>query len=64
MREALEEGQVYRDNTGYLVKLDRRVAGDGTQWFVATWCNNHWSYDDGIIEPSDLQCKVADPEKE
>jgi hypothetical protein len=57
-RASLEPDQIFRMFDGSLVKLDRRVAGDGTKWFVADWCNGHWSYEDGIIEPCDLHSRV------
>ena len=55
-RDKLEEGQIFRIYDGSLVKLDRRVPGDGTQWYVAEWID-HWSHEDRIIEPGDLRGK-------
>lgn len=70
-RDELEEGQVFRDRQGNLVKLDRRVPGDGTKWYAADWyppCpghkgyeRGHWSYEDSTLEPGDLVEQVADP---
>lgn len=57
-RNELQEGQVFINYTGDRVKLDRRVAGDGTKWFVADWCSGHWSYEDSIVEPGDLRYRV------
>jgi hypothetical protein len=47
---------VFRDYNDGLVKLDRRVPGDGTKWYVARWYerNHRWSHDDATIEPSEL----------
>jgi hypothetical protein len=53
-RTELESDQVYSHYDGSIMKLDRRVPGDGTQWYAANWCGDHWSYDDSIIEPGDL----------
>lgn len=66
-RHELESGMVFKDYQDDLVKLDRRVEGDGTQWHVAVWNtaypdNPHWSWDDTIIEPGDLREIVEDPE--
>jgi len=57
-RHELEPDMVFTDYEGDLVKLDRRVPGDGTQWYVAVWCNGGWSYEDHSIEPGDLVTKV------
>jgi hypothetical protein len=59
-RHQLQQGQVF-DTTDGLVKLDRRVPGDGTKWYVADWCNG-WGYYDSTIEPGDLRgSPLADP---
>lgn len=53
-RDELEPDQIFRMQDGSIVKLDRRVPGDGTAWYVADWFNGHWSYEDSRIEPGDL----------
>lgn len=53
-RDELREGQVFTDRGGHKVKLDRRVPGDGTKWYVASWWGNSWAYMDATIEPGDL----------
>lgn len=53
-RHDLESGQVFWASDGSVVKLDRRVPGDGTKWYVAYWCNG-WSYCDNEVEPGDLR---------
>ena len=61
-RHELEGGMVFRDYDGDLVQLDRRVPGDGTQWYVARWWGGSWAWSDSIIEPSDLRGHpIADP---
>ena len=52
----LKPDQVF-DSCYGLVKLDRRVPGDGTKWYVADWVdyNKSWAYYDSIIEPGDLK---------
>lgn len=71
----LRPDMVFHAYDGGLVMLDRRVPGDGTQWYVANWCppierddvdpiyrTGHWSYDDSTIEPGDLVGEpIADP---
>jgi len=52
-RYELEEGMIFRNVHGELVKLDRSVPGDGTKWYVADWWNG-WSYMDSTIEPGEL----------
>lgn len=70
-RDELEEGQVFRTCYDSIVRLDRRVAGDGTRWFVADWRDGYttaqygtvpggWSYEDSQIEPGDLAEKLPD----
>lgn len=51
-RDELNAEQVFLVAYG-AVKLDRRVPGDGTKWYVADWLNG-WSYLDNTIEPGDL----------
>jgi len=57
-RSELQEGQVFIDFQGGKVKLDRRVPGDGTQWYVADWWGDSWAYMDSKIEPGDLVERV------
>ena len=52
-RNELEPGQVFRCQGG-IVKLDSRVAGDGTKWNVLDWHDGWCSYD-SEIEPGDLE---------
>lgn len=59
-RDELLEGQVFLTSEGERVKLDRRVPGDGTRWYVATWYGDHWSYEDSTLEPGDLEHLVED----
>ena len=56
-RDELRVGDVFRDYEGHLVRLDRRVAGDGTKWVVDDWCDGWCGYD-RTIEPGDLIEKV------
>lgn len=59
-REELLQEQIFRTYDGHYVKLDRTVPGDGSKWYVADWCNGHWSYEDGTIEPGDLIDLLSD----
>lgn len=59
-RHLLKEDQVFKDRQGDMVKLDRRVPGDGTQWYVADWLDGSWAYMDNTVEPSDLVTLVLD----
>lgn len=54
-RHDLREGMVFNTHGG-CVMLDRRVPGDGTKWYAATWCSwsRSWSYEDYTVEPGDL----------
>ena len=63
-RDELTEGQIFETYDGFRVRLDRRVPGDGSRWYVADWNEGYstdsytvkpgWSYQDGTIEPGDL----------
>lgn len=71
-RGELEPGQIFRLYDGSLVKLDRRVPGDGTKWYVANWYKGYtlngqtvrpsWCYEDGTIEPGDLRGEPLEAE--
>lgn len=50
----LEEGQVWHCRDGSRVKLDRRVPGDGTKWYVQDWWDGSWACMDNTVEPGDL----------
>jgi len=63
LRHTLKVGDVFTDYEGDLVKLDRHVPGDATQWYAAVWSGADWSYDDHQLEPSDLRERVSDPAK-
>lgn len=59
-RNELEQGQTFIDYEGDKIMLDRRVPGDGTRWYAATWNTYYssWSYDDFEIEPGDLRERI------
>lgn len=56
-RHELEPGQVFSTADG-VIKLDRRVPGDGTKWYVLDWSKG-WSHEDSTIEPGDLIDRLA-----
>lgn len=53
-RYDLEPGQVFTTRQDVKIRLDRRVPGDGTDWYADIWHNNHWSCEDYTIHPADL----------
>lgn len=54
-RDELEPGQVFRLHSGDLVRLDRRVPGDGTDWYAETGSGDgRWFADDYRLHPGDL----------
>lgn len=59
-RSELEPGQEFVTVDGSVVKLDRRVPGDGSKWYVADWWNDSWAYMDNTIEPGDLEEYIND----
>ncbi len=54
----LEPDMIFVTCTNEVVKLDRRVPGDGTKWYVADLDLRGWSYWDGTIEPGELKCQI------
>lgn len=61
-RHELSHGQVFRIYNDSIVKLDRTVPGDATQWYVASWGDygKAWAHCDEVIEPGDLVERLAD----
>lgn len=59
-RDELEQGQIFRTHDGSAVKLDHRVPGDGSAWYVADWWGGSWAHMDSRIEPGDLLERIAD----
>lgn len=53
-RHEMRPDQVFRMYDDSLVKLDRRVPGDGTDWYVASRYGSSWVYEDARIHPNDL----------
>lgn len=51
-RQELRPDQVFL-TVGGVVKLDRRVPGDGTKWFALDW-DGGWLCYESTIEPGDL----------
>ena len=59
LRYTLEPDQEFATHSGDLVRLDRRVPGDGTKWYVAYYVDGHrWSYEDATLEPGDLKERI------
>lgn len=58
-RQDLRSGMVFKTTGGDIVRLDRRVPGDGTQWYVDDWDGHYWSSWDNTIEPGDLEGTAA-----
>lgn len=66
-RHELNPGDIFltTEDSGYdymkqnFVMLDRRVPGDGTDWYVLDWVQKfsggYWSNDDSRIHPSELK---------
>lgn len=57
-RDRLEPGHVVILEDGSTVKLDRRVPGDGTDWYVLDWWGEDgggWFDDDRRIHPGDIK---------
>lgn len=53
-RHQLEPGLIFRTSNDIIVKLERRVPGDGTKWYVANRHNGGWIHEDDTIEPGEL----------
>ena len=57
-RHLLQADMVFVTHGDDIVKLDRRVPGDGTKWYVANYFHGHFSYEDDTIEPGDLKNRL------
>lgn len=57
-RDELNEGDIFITQWGRKVALDRRVPGDGANWYVASYDISGWYYGDEVIHPSDLKTRV------
>jgi hypothetical protein len=60
-KHLLKPEDVFIDIYGNIIKLDRRVPGDGTKWYVADWTGKYWAYEDSTIEPGELCYREDDP---
>lgn len=65
-KNLLKEGMVFRTHYNDIVMLDRRVPGDGTDWFVIDRVGEggeaYWSKEDSAIHPGDLIERIVDLE--
>lgn len=59
-RDELWPGMVFRLHDGDVIRLDRRVPGDGTRWYVDDWGGENWSGWDSTAEPGDLCERLPD----
>lgn len=67
-RNELNPGDVFKTYDDCVIRLDRRVPGDGTDWYADVWMNGwtnipgyekgHWSSEDAIVSPGDLTEKL------
>lgn len=59
-RDRLNQGDVCTLENGSVVKLDRRVPGDGTDWYVLDYVQHYfdkhwyWTDNDSKIHPSEI----------
>lgn len=62
--QELEPGMIFRTGAGAgdVVRLDRRVPGDGTQWEADSWSGHarRWLADGRRLEPDDLGDRLPD----
>lgn len=58
-RDELLAGQVFRTCAGDVVRLARRLPGDGTDWIVFDW-QDGWSDDGNRVHPADLGERLPD----
>ncbi|WP_346798096.1 hypothetical protein R5M92_04245 [Halomonas sp. Bachu 37] len=59
-RHLLESMQVFRLHDGSIVRLVRRVPGDGIDWIVDDWVGDHWSCEETQIHPGDIAVKLPE----
>lgn len=62
-QDELEAGMVFTSCWG-TVKLDRRVPGDGTQWYALSLsADGRWVHDDIEVEPGELEDRLVELEE-
>jgi hypothetical protein len=61
-RHELKSGQVFECLDSSIIRLYRRVPGDGTKWYAEDWSGryNHWYDEGGTIEPGDLKRQLPE----
>lgn len=59
-RDQLKPNMIVLLHDGQSVLLDRRVPGDGTQWYVANRSvRGNWCYEDDTIEPGEIAMVIG-----
>jgi hypothetical protein len=61
-RSKLQTGMVFSLDDGDIVRLDRKVPGDGTLWYADNYYGNTWLSYDYEVEPGDLDKRRPDLE--
>lgn len=61
-RSELRVGQVFSTMHGAIVRLDRRVPGDGTDWYADVLIGETFSCEDHQVHPGDLVERLKDKE--
>lgn len=56
--DELNSGDLFTTHDGRVVRLDRRVPGDGTRWYVVSVEGDKEYYYDDTVEPGDLACRL------
>ena len=58
-KHLLRADMVFKCDDGSIIKLDRRIPGDGTEWYALEWLEDRWGAEDLTGHPGDF-CEELD----
>ena len=68
-RDELEEGMAFRTQSGNIVRLNRRMPADGSDWYADSWAPSRIPQEHGVwlayderIHPGDLVERLKEME--
>lgn len=59
-RHQLRADMVFMLTDGSVIQLDRRVPGDGTEWYALEWMGERWVAEDLTVHPGDFVEQLPD----
>lgn len=53
-KHLLRADMVFQCSDGSIIRLDRRIPGDGTEWYALEWIDGRWCAEDLTVHPGDF----------